>query len=134
MGIKVGLNGFGRIGRAVLRIAQDKFPEDVEIVALNARATTETLVHLFKYDSCYGRFNGEVEIISNDKMKVNGKEIKIFRENDPQNLPWKELGVDIVIESTGIFKDREKAMKHIEAGAKKVIITAPGKNEDITIV
>ncbi|ENK0839533.1 type I glyceraldehyde-3-phosphate dehydrogenase [Clostridium botulinum] len=134
MGIKVGLNGFGRIGRAVLRIAQDKFPEDVEIVALNARATTETLVHLFKYDSCYGRFNGEVEIVSNDKMKVNGKEIKIFRENDPQNLPWKELGVDIVIESTGIFKDREKAMKHIEAGAKKVIITAPGKNEDITIV
>ncbi|MGO5067161.1 type I glyceraldehyde-3-phosphate dehydrogenase [Clostridium sporogenes] len=134
MGIKVGLNGFGRIGRAVLRIAQDKFPEDVEIVALNARATTETLVHLFKYDSCYGRFNGEVEIISNDEMKVNGKEIKIFRENDPSNLPWKELGVDIVIESTGIFKDREKAMKHIEAGAKKVIITAPGKNEDITIV
>ncbi|APQ96058.1 type I glyceraldehyde-3-phosphate dehydrogenase [Clostridium botulinum] len=134
MGIKVGLNGFGRIGRAVLRIAQDKFPEDVEIVALNARATTETLVHLFKYDSCYGRFNGQVEIISNDNMKVNGKEIKIFRENDPQNLPWKELGVDIVIESTGIFKDREKAMKHIEAGAKKVIITAPGKNEDITIV
>ncbi|EJP6471496.1 type I glyceraldehyde-3-phosphate dehydrogenase [Clostridium sp. FAM 1755] len=134
MGIKVGLNGFGRIGRAVLRIAQEKFPEDVEIVALNARATTETLVHLFKYDSCYGRFNGEVEIISNDEMKVNGKEIKIFRENDPSNLPWKELGVDIVIESTGIFKDREKAMKHIEAGAKKVIITAPGKNEDITIV
>lgn len=75
-----------------------------------------------------------MEIISNDKMRVNGKEIKIFRENDPQNLPWKELGVDIVIESTGIFKDREKAMKHIEAGAKKVIITAPGKNEDITIV
>jgi len=134
MGIKVGLNGFGRIGRAVLRIAQDKFPEDVEIVALNARATTETLVHLFKYDSCYGRLKGEVEIISNDEMKVNGKEIKIFRENDPSNLPWKELGVDIVIESTGIFKDREKAMKHIEAGAKKVIITAPGKNEDITIV
>ncbi len=134
MGIKVGLNGFGRIGRAVLRIAQEKFPENVEIVALNARATTETLAHLFKYDSCYGRFNGEVEIISDDKMKVNGKEIKIFRENGPANLPWKELGVDIVIESTGIFKDREKAMKHIEAGAKKVIITAPGKNEDITIV
>ncbi|NEZ46938.1 type I glyceraldehyde-3-phosphate dehydrogenase [Clostridium niameyense] len=134
MSIKVALNGFGRIGRSVLRIAQDSFDENIEIVAMNARANTETLVHLFKYDSCYGRFNGTAEVAGEDKMIINGKEIKIFREADPANLPWKELGIDIVIESTGKFKDREGAMKHIEAGAKKVIITSPGKNEDVTIV
>lgn len=134
MSIKVGLNGFGRIGRAVLRIAQNEFGDDIEIVALNARADTETLAHLFKYDSCYGIFNGDVCAVDENVMKVNDKEIKIFRCNDPKDIPWGELGVDIVIESTGIFKDREKASKHLEAGAKKVIITAPGKNEDITIV
>lgn len=134
MSIKVGLNGFGRIGRAVLRIAQTEFGDDIEIVALNARANTETLVHLFKYDSCYGKFNGEASVVGENVMQVNGKEIKIFRCNDPEDIPWGELGVDIVVESTGIFKDREKASKHIKAGAKKVIITAPGKNEDVTIV
>ena len=134
MSIKVGLNGFGRIGRAVLRLAQTEFGDDIEIVALNARANTETLVHLFKYDSCYGKFNGEASVVGENIMKVNGKEIKIFRCNDPEEIPWGELGVDIVVESTGIFKDREKASKHIKAGAKKVIITAPGKNEDVTIV
>ena len=134
MSIKVGLNGFGRIGRAVLRLAQTEFGDDIEIVALNARANTETLVHLFKYDSCYGKFNGEASVVGENVMKVNGKEIKIFRCNDPEDIPWGELGVDIVVESTGIFKDREKASKHIKAGAKKVIITAPGKNEDVTIV
>lgn len=134
MSIKVGLNGFGRIGRAVLRLAQTEFGDDIEIVALNARANTETLVHLFKYDSCYGKFNGEASVAGENVMKVNGKEIKIFRCNDPEDIPWGELGVDIVVESTGIFKDREKASKHIKAGAKKVIITAPGKNEDVTIV
>ena len=134
MAIKVGLNGFGRIGRAVLRLAQTEFGDDIEIVALNARANTETLVHLFKYDSCYGKFNGEASVVGENVMEVNGKEIKIFRCNDPEDIPWGELGVDIVVESTGIFKDREKASKHIKAGAKKVIITAPGKNEDVTIV
>lgn len=134
MSIKVALNGFGRIGRSVLRIAQDSFDENIEIVAMNARANTETLVHLFKYDSCYGRFNGTAEAVGEDKMIINGKGIKIFREADPANLPWKELGIDIVVESTGKFKDREGAMKHIQAGAKKVIITSPGKNEDVTIV
>ena len=134
MSIKVGLNGFGRIGRAVLRLAQTEFGDDIEIVALNARANTETLVHLFKYDSCYGKFNGEASVVGENVMEVNGKEIKIFRCNDPEDIPWGELGVDIVVESTGIFRDREKASKHIKAGAKKVIITAPGKNEDVTIV
>ena len=134
MSIKVGLNGFGRIGRAVLRLAQTEFGDDIEIVALNARANTETLVHLFKYDSCYGKFNGEASVVGENVMEVNGKEIKIFRCNDPEDIPWGELGVDIVVESTGIFKDREKASKHLKAGAKKVIITAPGKNEDVTIV
>lgn len=134
MSIKVGLNGFGRIGRAVLRLAQTEFGDDIEVVALNARANTETLVHLFKYDSCYGKFNGEASVAGENVMNVNGKEIKIFRCNDPEDIPWGELGVDIVVESTGIFKDREKASKHIKAGAKKVIITAPGKNEDVTIV
>ena len=134
MSIKVGLNGFGRIGRAVLRLAQTEFGDDIEVVALNARANTETLVHLFKYDSCYGKFLGEASVAGENVMNVNGKEIKIFRCNDPEDIPWGELGVDIVVESTGIFRDREKASKHIKAGAKKVIITAPGKNEDVTIV
>lgn len=134
MSVKVGLNGFGRIGRAVLRLAQTEFDDEIEIVALNARANTETLVHLFKYDSCYGKFNGEASVVDENAMMVNGKEIKVFRCNDPEDIPWGELGVDIVVESTGIFKDREKASKHLKAGAKKVIITAPGKNEDVTIV
>ncbi|WP_291578796.1 type I glyceraldehyde-3-phosphate dehydrogenase [Clostridium sp. UBA6640] len=134
MTVKVAMNGFGRIGRAVLRIAQENLMNDVELVAINARAESETLAHLFKYDSCYGKFNGTIEVDGEDKIIVNGKEIKILRESDPAKLPWKELGVDIVIESTGIFNSREGAIKHIEAGAKKVIITAPGKNEDVTIV
>ncbi len=134
MTVKVAMNGFGRIGRAVLRIAQEDLMDGVELVAINAKAESETLAHLFKYDSCYGKFNGTIEVDGEDKIVVNGKEIKILRECDPTKLPWKDLGVDIVIESTGIFNSREGAIKHIEAGAKKVIITAPGKDEDITIV
>jgi len=133
MCIKVAINGFGRIGRVVLRIAQENLYEGAEIVAINARADVETLAHLFTYDSCYGTFRGEVEIKGNSLI-INGKEIKIFNEKEPKNLPWKELGVDVVIESTGLFKKRELAMQHIEAGAKKVIITSPAENEDITIV
>ncbi len=133
MCIKVAINGFGRIGRVALRIAQDNLYEGAEIVAINARADVETLAHLFIYDSCYGTFKGEVETKGNSLI-INGKEIKVFNEKEPKDLPWKELGVDIVIESTGIYKNREQAIQHIEAGAKKVVITSPAKNEDITIV
>ncbi|MEA4827941.1 MAG: glyceraldehyde 3-phosphate dehydrogenase NAD-binding domain-containing protein, partial [Clostridium sp.] len=133
MSIKIAINGFGRIGRTFLRIAQENLNDNLEIVAINARANDETLAHLFKYDSCFGRFNGTVEVKEN-ALIVNGKEIKIIRENEPKNLPWKELGVDIVVESTGKFKTREKLMEHIQAGAKKVVLTAPAKGEDTTIV
>lgn len=133
MSIKVAINGFGRIGRAVIRIAQERLDDNIEIVAINARADSKTLAHLFKYDSLYGRFRGTVKTTENSII-INGSEIKICNENDPESLPWKELGIDIVIESTGIFTDKEKLSKHIKAGAKKVILTAPGKNEDITVV
>ncbi|MCR8744489.1 type I glyceraldehyde-3-phosphate dehydrogenase [Romboutsia lituseburensis] len=134
MKIKIGINGFGRIGRAVLRIAGERLDENIEIVAINARGTAETLAHLFTYDSCYGTFKGEVEAKDDETLLINSKEIKILRNNDPKDIPWKELGVDIVVESTGIFTKREQAQKHIDAGAKKVIITAPGSDEDLTIV
>lgn len=133
MSVRIAVNGFGRIGRTFLRIAQENLNEDVEIVAINARANNETLAHLFKYDSCFGKFNGTVES-TEDALIINGNEIKIFRENEPKDLPWKELGVDIVVESTGKFKTREKLLDHIKAGAKKVVLTAPGKDEDVTIV
>lgn len=133
MTVKVGINGFGRIGRTVLRIAQDRMDEDVEIAAINARGDSKTLAHLFKYDSCYGIFRGKLTA-TDDSIIVNDNNIKIINEDDPEKCPWRELGIDIVIESTGKFKDRDKAMKHIKAGAKKVIITCPAKDEDITIV
>ncbi|HSQ88212.1 type I glyceraldehyde-3-phosphate dehydrogenase [Romboutsia sp.] len=134
MKIRVGMNGFGRIGRAVLRIAEERLDDNIEIVAINARANAETLAHLFTYDSCYGTFKGEVEVKDENTLVINSKEIKIVRHNDPSQIPWGELGVDVVIESTGLFTQREKAQKHIDAGAKKVIITAPGSNEDLTVV
>lgn len=130
---RVAINGFGRIGRLVLRIGQERFGKDIEITAINTSANTETLAHLFKYDSCFGRFNGTVEA-SENSLIINGKEIGVFNEKEPGNLPWEKLGVDIVVESTGKFIKRDKAMEHINAGAKKIIITAPGVNEDITIV
>jgi glyceraldehyde 3-phosphate dehydrogenase len=133
MTVKVGINGFGRIGRNAFKIAQENLGKNVEIVAINDLTDTKTLAHLLKYDSCFGKFNGTVEATENSLI-VNGKEIRIYAERDPKNLPWKELGVDIVIESTGLFTKREKAMAHVEAGAKKVIISAPAKDEDITIV
>ena len=127
----IAINGFGRIGRMVFRqaIVQD----DLNVVAINARYPSETLAHLIKYDSTHGTFSGTIEI-DEDALIVNGKRVQIVNDRNPANLPWKELNVDIVIESTGEFNDREKAVAHIEAGAKKVIITAPAKNEDITIV
>ena len=132
--IKVGINGFGRIGRNVLRIAQERLGSDIQIVAINARADANTLAHLFKYDYCYGIFNGDVEVKDNETILINSNEVKILRNSDPADIPWGELGVDIVVESTGKFRDRESASKHLVAGAKKVIITAPAKGEDITVV
>lgn len=127
----IAINGFGRIGRMVFRqaIVQD----DLNVVAINVRYPLETLAHLIKYDSTHGTFSGTIEI-DEDALIVNGKRVQIVNDRNPANLPWKELNVDIVIESTGVFNDGEKAVAHIEAGAKKVIITAPAKNEDITIV
>lgn len=131
--VKVGINGFGRIGRAVLRIIISKYPDSLEVVGINDLTVPSTLAHLLKYDSLYGKFQGNVEV-TEDAIFANGKEIKIFAEKDPGNIPWNKLGVDIVIESTGLFTDALKAKAHLEAGAKKVIISAPAKNEDITIV
>ncbi|MBU5675446.1 type I glyceraldehyde-3-phosphate dehydrogenase [Alkaliphilus sp. MSJ-5] len=132
MSIKVAINGFGRIGRNVFKIASEN-KRDWDIVAINDLTDPKTLAHLLKYDSLFGKFNGEIDYKDN-AIIVNGKEIKIFAERDPENLPWSELGVDIVIESTGIFRSKKDASKHITAGAKKVIISSPAKNEDITIV
>ncbi|GIW49260.1 MAG: glyceraldehyde-3-phosphate dehydrogenase [Caloramator sp.] len=133
MTIKVAINGFGRIGRNAFKIAQTRLNKDVEIVAINDLTDAKTLAHLLKYDSCFGKFDGTVEATENSLI-VNGKEIRVYAEKDPKNLPWKDLGVDIVIESTGLFTKAEKARAHIEAGAKKVLISAPATDEDITIV
>lgn len=134
MKIRVGLNGFGRIGRSVLRITESSDKYEYEVVAINARANAETLSHLFEYDSSYGIFDGQVEVKNNDCISVNGRDIAITRAAKPSEIPWKDLGVDIVIDNTGKFKNREDAQGHIDAGAKKVVITCPAKNEDITIV
>lgn len=132
MSIKVGINGFGRIGRLTLRASfNQSFP--FEIVAINDLGSPDLLAHLFKYDSVHGVFPGEVTI-NGQNMVINGQEIQIFAEKDPAALPWSKLGVDIVIEATGRFTKRDDAAKHLAAGAKKVVISAPGKNEDITIV
>lgn len=131
MTVKIGINGFGRIGRLVLRAALNK-PE-VEVVAINDLGDAKTNAHLFKYDSIHGIFPGEVTA-EDDKIIVDGKAIKVCAEREPANLPWGELGVDYVVESTGFFTQAEKAQAHIKAGAKKVIISAPAKGEDITIV
>jgi glyceraldehyde 3-phosphate dehydrogenase len=132
MTVKVGINGFGRIGRNYYR-ALVAAGADLEVVAVNDLTDNHTLAHLLKYDSILGRFPGEVTY-DDDAIYVNGKAIKAFAEKDPANLPWGDLGVDIVIESTGFFTDGTKAKAHLDAGAKKVLISAPAKNEDITIV
>src|SRR3954471_22487567 len=131
MPVRVGINGFGRIGRNVFRAAQAK-NADIEWVAVNDLTDAKTLAHLLEYDSTYGRYPGSVEPTA-DGVKVGGKEIKVLAERDPAALPWGDLGVDVVIESTGFFTDRENAAKHIEGGAKKVIISAPAKGEDVTV-
>lgn len=129
---RIGINGFGRIGRNFLRAALAQ-NSSLEIVAVNDLSDPAGLAHLLKYDSITGRLNAVVTV-EGDSIIVNGKTIKVLAERDPANLPWKQLGVDVVIESTGIFTDAEKARKHIEAGAKKVIISAPATNEDATFV
>lgn len=134
--MKVAINGFGRIGRQTMRIILEN-KASLEVVAINDLTDTKTLAHLFEFDSTYGRFKGEVEVIGEDKIKINGKTITIYAEPDPENLPWKKLEVDLVLECSGHFRTHEKASKHLKAGAKKVIISAPGKGDkpmDATIV
>ena len=133
MALKVGINGFGRIGRNVVRAAKQQGIKDIDFVAVNDITDTATLAHLLKYDSVHGRFKGTVEA-TGDALLVDGDRMRVLSEKDPARLPWKELGVDIVLESTGRFTDRDQAAKHLEAGARKVIISAPAKGDDITIV
>jgi len=132
MAVRVGINGFGRIGRNVVRAATMAKQADVEFVGVNDITDTKTLAHLLKYDSVHGRFPGTVEA-KGDTLVVNGKTIKVSAIKEPEKLPWKDLGVEYVLESTGRFTDRENAAKHLTAGAKKVVISAPAKDEDITI-
>jgi len=131
MAVKVAINGFGRIGRLALRLMADH-PE-FDVVAINDLTDAAMLAHLFKYDTTQGRFNGEIEV-KEGAFVVNGKEIKTFADADPENLPWGKLGVDVVLECTGFFTSKEKAEKHIKAGAKKVVISAPGSGEMKTVV
>lgn len=144
MAIKVGINGFGRIGRQVLKAIRDRYPQELEVVAFNDIGDMKTMAHLLKYDSNYGRYNGTVEV-ADDALIIDGKKVKVFKETDPSAIPWGDLGVDIVVESTGLFTIKEdgvnkkgKAVKgaasHIKGGAKKVIISAPAEGEDLTIV
>ncbi len=130
MATKVAINGFGRIGRNIFRAAQSC--SEVEIIAINDLTNAATLAHLLKYDSVHGSFDGTVTT-EGETLSLNGKPIRVFKERDPEALPWKELGVDIVIESTGFFTSREGAQKHLQAGARKVVISAPGKDVDLTI-
>ena len=133
MPIRVGINGFGRIGRNVIRAARAMKITDLEFVAVNDLTDTKTLAHLLKYDSVHGRFPGDVSA-RGDGIAVDGRSIKVLSEKDPAKLPWKDLGVDLVLESTGRFTDRDQAALHLAGGAKRVIISAPAKKEDITIV
>jgi glyceraldehyde 3-phosphate dehydrogenase (phosphorylating) len=132
MGIRVGINGFGRIGRNFFR-AQQALGSDLEIVALNDLGDANTMAHLLRYDSNLGPFDGEVEL-ADGVLRAAGEEMQILSERDPAALPWGELGVDVVLESTGHFTDREEAAKHLEGGAKKVLISAPAKDPDVTVV
>ena len=133
MAVRIGINGFGRIGRQVFKAIEGEYDDELEIVAVNDLMDPHTLAHLLKYDSTYGVYDLDIES-SDSSISVDDREIKVFAERDPAKLPWGENGVDLVIESTGFFTDATKARAHIEGGAKKVIITAPAKNEDITIV
>ena len=129
----IGINGFGRIGRLTLRAMMERYRNDMEVAVLNDLTDTTTNAHLFKWDSTYGKYSDSVEA-KDDSIVLDGKEIKVFSERDPEKIPWGEYGVDIVIESTGVFRDADKAKAHLKGGAKKVIISAPAKNEDVTLL
>src|SRR5438067_1707219 len=131
MAVKVGINGFGRIGRNIMRAAMDN--RDIDFVAVNDLTNAATLAHLLKYDSVLGNLKADVKA-AGDGITVDGDEFKVLSVRDPAQLPWKDLGVDIVFESTGLFTDREPAAKHLTAGAKRVVITAPAKKPDVTVV
>ena len=145
MTVKIGINGFGRIGRQVIKAIRDKYPKELEVVAFNDIGDVKTMAHLLKYDSTYGRFDGTVEITGDDLL-IDGKKVKVFKETDPAAIKWSDLGIDIVIESTGLFTIKEDgvnkkgktvkgAVNHITSGgAKKVIISAPAEGEDLTVV
>ncbi|HID85776.1 MAG TPA: type I glyceraldehyde-3-phosphate dehydrogenase [Anaerolineae bacterium] len=133
MATKVGINGFGRIGRQVLKAMKEYYPDELDVVAINDLFPPETNAHLFKYDSNYGPYEGTVEVVDGD-LVVDGDRLKVFAQRDPSQLPWAELGCEIVVEATGVFRERSKAAMHLEAGAKKVIITAPAKGPDLTVV
>jgi glyceraldehyde 3-phosphate dehydrogenase len=133
MAIKVGINGFGRIGRQVLKVMKEKYPQEFDVVAFNDLGNLKTMAHLFRYDSNYGKYEGEVEV-REDGLVIGGDFIEALTNPDPLGLPWKEKGVEIVIECTGHFRSRDEAGKHLEAGARKVIISAPAKSPDLTVV
>ena len=133
MATRVGINGFGRIGRLVARATMDRYPGKVEVAAVNDLTDAKTNAHLFKYDSNYGVYPGQVEA-NNDDLVIDGRNIKVFSERDPAQIPWSEMGVDLVVESTGIFTDGEQAAGHLKGGASKVIISAPASNVDLTMV
>ena len=133
MATRVGINGFGRIGRLVARATMDRYPGKVEVAAVNDLTDAKTNAHLFKYDSNYGVYPGQVEA-NNDDLVIDGRTIKVFSERDPAQIPWSEMGVDLVVESTGIFTDGEQAAGHLKGGASKVIISAPASNVDLTMV
>ena len=130
---RIGINGFGRIGRQVTRAVRERHPEDLEVAAVNDLTDAGTNAHLFKYDTNYGVYPGSVEA-KNGSLLIDGHSIRVFAERDPANIPWSEMGVELVVESTGFFTDAAKAAAHLKGGAKKVIISAPAKNEDLTLV
>ncbi|MCS7082092.1 MAG: type I glyceraldehyde-3-phosphate dehydrogenase [Bacteroidetes bacterium] len=131
--VRVGINGFGRIGRLVARAILERYADRIDLVAVNDITDAPTLAHLFKYDSVHGRFPGSVQV-DNQDLILSGHRVRVLAQKDPAQLPWRDLGVEIVVESTGLFTDREKAALHLEAGASKVIISAPAKNPDVTVV
>jgi glyceraldehyde 3-phosphate dehydrogenase len=133
MPVRVGINGFGRIGRITFRAITERYGDSIEVVAINDLSSPETNAHLLKHDTNYGAFGGTVEVEA-DGLVVNGKKVRVFAQRNPSEIPWGEVGVDIVIESTGFFTDADKARDHIKAGAKRVVISAPAKNEDATFV
>ena len=133
MTTKIGINGFGRVGRQVLKAIRDYYPNELEVVAINDLAPPETNAHLFKYDSNYGRFPGKV-VVEGNNLKIDGSVVRVFAERDPALIPWKDVGAQIVVESTGRFTEAEKARAHLHDSVKKVIISAPAKGEDLTLV